>query len=145
MYSLIFSKFDLQIVYVFLVNVGLNQVCSNLIKQFSDDNEVRNILIYLVNIVIIVSVMIYIKKTNKEEIYRRMITALPRKLYILILVLLLIASIFVMAATRDDTKNIIQYVLLPSMIGLVLSTICLSETSIPHISPLLNNIRVTIV
>lgn len=130
LYVCVFEKINRQILYIFLTALATNQIYFNIVKKVVNDKNFRSGLSYLIEILIIMSFMIYMKKNKKEEVYKQIIYSLPKKLYVLVLVMLIIASVFVMAATRDDTGNVIQYFLLPSMIGLVLSTIAIIKIGI---------------
>lgn len=129
-FSLAFFKFNLKVIYIYIMNYLINQIYDNLVKPVSSNKTIKNIIIYLINIIIVSAIIIFIKRKNKKEVYRRIIESLSRKLYILILVMLIIASVFVMAATREDNEKYIQYFLLPSMIGLVISTIAIIRIGI---------------
>ena len=129
LYAISFKKINKQIIWLFLVTSATNQIYSNITKQITTSSY-RVIIAYILESLIIAFAIIYIKWKKKEEVYRQIISSLPKKLYVLVLVMLIIAAVFVMAATRDDTEDIIQYVLLPSMIGLVLSTVAVVKIGI---------------
>lgn len=129
LYAISFKKINKQIIWLFLVTSATNQIYSNITKQITTSSY-RVIIAYILESLIIAFAIIYIKWKKKEEVYRQIISSLPKKLYVLVLVMLIIAAVFVMAATRDDTEDIIQYFLLPSMIGLVLSTIAIIKIGI---------------
>jgi len=130
LYVLVFRKISIKLVYIFLIVLSTNQIYANLIKTIILDENILNGIAYLIEFIVLLAFMVYIKKRHKEEMYKRIIASLPRKLYVLILVMLLIASVFVMAALRDDTDGIMQYFLIPSMIGLVISTIAIIKIGI---------------
>lgn len=129
LYSAVFKKVSKQVLWVFLTTFATNQIYSNITKKITD-SLYRVDLAYLIEIVFLAFAFFYIKKNKKEEIYKRIISSLPQKLYTLVLIILLIASIFVAAALRDDSGSIIQYFLLPSMVGLVVSTIAIIKIGI---------------
>ena len=118
LYSAVFKKVSKQVLWVFLTTFATNQIYSNITKKITD-SLYRVDLAYLIEIVFLAFAFFYIKKNKKEEIYKRIISSLPQKLYTLVLIILLIASIFVAAALRDDSGSIIQYFLL---------TYCAAET-----------------
>ncbi|MBR6242018.1 MAG: Spo0B domain-containing protein, partial [Ruminococcus sp.] len=129
-YVCIFRKFNIQMIYIFILTSATNQIYYNLIKQVISVKEVRTWTSYMLEAAVLAAILVLIRKKGKEKVYKQIIHSLPRRLYVLILVLLLIASVFVMAAMRDDAQSIIQYFLIPSMIGLVLSTIAIVRISI---------------
>lgn len=129
LYAVSFKKIDKQIVWLFLAMNATNQIYSNITIRMIDSSY-RVILAYFIEAFIIMLAIVYIKRNKKEVIYRQIVNSLSQKLYILILVLLYIASFFIMVAFRDDTADIMQYFLIPSMIGLVISTIALVKISV---------------
>lgn len=129
LYAIVFKKVDKQIIWLFLATFATNQIYSNITKQITDSSY-KVVLAYLLEVILLAFSMIYIKRKKKDEVYRQTFSSLPQKLYILVLIMLIIASIFVMAALRDDIENITKYLLLPSMIGLVLSTIAILKIGV---------------
>ena len=130
LYVCVFRKVNWKIIYVFIASCATNQIYSNFFKQIIYDRVFKLSASYLLEIIILSLIMIQIKRKKKESVYQQLINSLSKKLYVLILVMLLIAAVFVMAATRDDTEDVIQYFLLPSMIGLVISTIAVIKIGI---------------
>jgi hypothetical protein len=129
LYSVVFWNFNIKVLYVFLVTFTTNQIYSNLtLYLFKRLN--KSMVAMFLEVIVLAILLVYIKKGKKEEIYKQLIMSLPRKLYILILVMLLIASMFVMGATRPNNEVFIKYLLLPSMIGLVISTIAIIRIGI---------------
>lgn len=129
-YALVFRKCNLKILYIFVFVVSTNQIYFNLITKFISNDHLKQGIAFFIEFIILVAIMIYIKKNNKEEVYRQTIASLPKKLYILILVMLLIAAIFVMAGTMNHHEVYEKYLLIPSMIGLVISTIAIIRIGI---------------
>ena len=129
LYSVSFKGINKQTIWLFLATFATNQIYSNITKQITDSSY-RVISAYFIEILFLTCAYIYIKRKKKEDVYRQVIASLPKKLYLLVIVMLMIASVFVMAATRDDAESVIQYFLLPSMIGLVISTVAVVKISI---------------
>ena len=129
LYCVVFKTFSKKILYIFGLIVTINQIFSNLIRPICDE-KIVNIVLYFSEIIILEVIVFYMKKNNKAEIYRQVIASLPKKLYILILIMLLIAAIFVMGSTMEKHEIYEKYLLLPSMIGLVLSTIAIIKIGI---------------
>jgi len=130
LYGLIFKKFNIRIGYIFILLVGTNQIYSNLLNKIIINVERKTWVAFLIEFIVLSAIMIYIKRRNKEEVYRQIILSLPKRLYILLLVMLLIAAVFVMGATMESHEVYEKYLLLPSMIGLVLSTIAVIKIGI---------------
>ena len=122
LYACVFRKLKLDVIYFFLVVTATNQIYVNIVKQFVSNVNYRSAFAYFMEAVILSAFMLHTKRNNKDKMYRQILDSLHVKLYVLVLVMLLIASVFVMAATRNDTEDVIQYFLLPSMIGLLIST-----------------------
>ena len=131
-YILSFRKCNLQIFYLFVLSTATSQIYYNLVTPMINENNMIGVVSCFIEIVILSLFLIYMKKKKKVEVYRQIVVSLPKKLYILVLVMLLIASIFVMAATRDDNigRIMVKYLLLPSMIGMVISTIAIVRIGI---------------
>lgn len=130
LYIVVFKKINLKLIYVFLIARSTNQIYYNISKTIFSDNNIILSVAYIMESIVLILAMIYISKNNKMELYRQIAESLPRRLYVLILILLLIASVFVMVATRKWMAGFITYLLLPSMIGLVLSTIAILKMGI---------------
>ncbi len=129
-YTLIFRKCSLKILYIFVFVVSTNQIYYNLLQKLVSNENLKQGIAFLIEFIILAFVMIYIKKNNKEEVFRQTIASLPKKLYILILVMLLIASVFVMGETMKHHEVYEKYLLIPSMVGLVISTIAVIKIGI---------------
>lgn len=130
LYIFVFRKINLKLVYVFLIARSTNQIYYNIFKTIFSDGNITLSVAYIMESIVLILAMMYIRKNNKEELYRQIIDSLPRKLYVLILIMLLIASVFVMAATRKGVSGYITYLLLPAMIGLIISTIAIVKIGI---------------
>ena len=115
---------------MFLIARSTNQIYYNIFKTIFSDGNITLSVAYIMESIVLILSMMYIRKNNKEELYRQIIDSLPRKLYVLILIMLLIASVFVMAATRKGVSGYITYLLLPAMIGLIISTIAIVKIGI---------------
>lgn len=130
LYIVVFKKINLKLIYVFLIARSTNQIYYNIFKTIFSDGNITLSVAYIMESIVLILSMMYIRKNNKEELYRQIIDSLPRKLYVLILIMLLIASVFVMAATRKGVSGYITYLLLPAMIGLIISTIAIVKIGI---------------
>jgi len=130
LYALVFRKCSFKILYIFIFVVATNQIYYNLIRKWLSNEDIKHGIAFLIEFIILAFVMIYTKKNNKEEVFRQTIASLPKKLYILILVMLLIASVFVMGETMKHHEVYEKYLLIPSMVGLVISTIAVIKIGI---------------
>ena len=130
LYIVVLKKINLKLIYVFLIARSTNQIYYNIFKTIFSDGNITLSVAYIMESIVLILSMMYIRKNNKEELYRQIIDSLPRKLYVLILIMLLIASVFVMAATRKGVSGYITYLLLPAMIGLIISTIAIVKIGI---------------
>ena len=132
LYILIFKKFNKNILYLFLVTLATNQIYSNITKQiFSKVNYVM--VAYLLEALILAYIYLYIKKKHMEMALAQIISAIPRRIYILIMVMLMIASVFVMGTARERHELYIKYLMLPTMIGLIVTTIFIIQISISEV------------
>lgn len=130
-YIFIFRKLNLKIIYIYLLSASTTLLFYNVLEPFLINNFLRLGVMFLIEVVVLSSFMVYTKKKKKEEIYRHFIASLPGKVYALILILLLVASMFVMAALHPDNSGyIIKYVLVLSMIELVILTISIVRIGI---------------
>lgn len=132
LYILIFKKFNKNILYLFFVTLATNQIYSNITKQiFSKVNYVM--VAYLLEALILAYIYLYIKKKHMEMALAQIISAIPRRIYILIMVMLMIASVFVMGTARERHELYIKYLMLPTMIGLIITTIFIIQISISEV------------
>ena len=122
LYALVFRKLNFKIVYIFIFTVSTNQIYCNLLKNMTKSENQKTWLSFLSEFLILSAIMLYIRKNNKAEVYKQIIASLSKKLYVLIIVMMLIASVFVMGSTMERHDIYEKYLLLPSMIGLLIST-----------------------
>ena len=130
-YSVIFKEFSLRIVYILLLFMCPPQIYLNIFMAlFINSYEICNLLSFIVDIIILALIYIYIKKKRLELFIRQLIKSMPKKLYINTLLILLIASIFVMGETKSNHELYYKIYIIPSMIGLIVFAFSIIKISI---------------
>lgn len=129
LYMLVFRKINLKVLYIYFYMMLTNQIYSNMMKNIFDESIIAGAA-FAAEALVLGAIAIYIKKKNKGYIYRDILGKLPKKLYVLILIMLFIAAIFVMGSTMENHEIYEKYLLMPSMIGLVISIVAVIKISI---------------
>lgn len=129
-YSIIFSEISSRVLYIFLLTMLPPQIYMNVCMAFIDNYEVCNLLSFIIDSVIILSVIIYLKSKKLELVVSKTIDSLPKKLYISILMISYIAVIFVMGENKPDHEIYYKRYILPCMIGLIVFAISIVKISI---------------
>lgn len=130
-YFIVFRKINLKLLYVFLFTMNIPQIYMNVYDVIFSNNLIANMLAILTDALLTSFIIIQIKRKRNAKFIHDLINSLPARLYILILVMLYIASIFVMGELKETNRDLyFKIFLVPSMIGLVLSTISIIKISI---------------
>ncbi len=130
LYTAIYRKINLKILYIYLLTINTPQIYANITKQIFSENRYSDLLAFLLEALVLGSILIYIKRKKYEVFVQHLVEALPKKLYILVLGLTYIASIFVMGSTRPNHDLYVRVLLIPSMIGLMIVLFSIIRTSI---------------
>lgn len=129
-YFLIYRKINGRIIYVYLLTINTPQIYLNMIKLLINNYYVSNILAFLSDTLIIALTLMYIEKNKRESFINNLINSLPKKLYILILILMYISSIFVMSETKQNHEKYVKIFVIPCMIGLIVTMVSIIRISI---------------
>lgn len=129
-YFIIYRKINLKILYVFLLTINLPQIYLNLFKPILSNYMLANLIAFISDVAITAFILIYITKKDYARFINGLVESLPARIYVLTLILMYIASIFVMGETKENHEVYVKFFLLPSMIGLVAATISIIRISI---------------
>lgn len=130
LYCLIFRKINIKILYIYLLTINTPQIYANITKQIFADNRFSDLLAFIFEAMVLGGILIYIKRKKYEVFIQNLVSMLPKKLYILILALSYIASIFVMGESRPNHEIYVRILLIPSMIGLLFALFSIIKVSI---------------
>ncbi|MBO4865877.1 MAG: GHKL domain-containing protein [Ruminococcus sp.] len=129
-YSVLFEEFSKRVLYIFLLSEYTPQIFLNLSKAYIKNYEFCNLAAFSAEVIVLASILIYIKRKKIEIMLRQIVRSLPKRLYVDILLLFFIASIFVMGETKDNHELYYKRYILPSMIGLIVVAISIVKISI---------------
>lgn len=130
-YFIVFRKVNLKLLYIFLFTINLPQIYMNIYDVMLSNNLIANMLAFITDMLITYFIIIRITKKGYAKFIHSLINSLPVKLYLLILVLMYIASIFVMGELKETYRDFyFKIFLVPSMVGLVAATISIIKISI---------------
>ena len=125
-YCLIYRKFSTKLIYAYLLSINTPQIYLNMFLFFMKKNyTLANIAAFLTSFILLSAALIYIKKKNKELFISKLVSSLPTKLYVIILLLMYIASFFVMLENKPEHTMLIKVLLLPSMVGIIVAVIAI--------------------
>ena len=129
-YCIIYRKVNLRILYIFLLTINIPQIYLNIFKPIISSYQIANMISFILDTVITAFILIYIKKKGYAKFINGLVESLPARIYILILILMYIASVFVMTELMEDHEKYAKMLLLPAMIGLIAATISIIKISI---------------
>ena len=129
-YCIIYRKVNLRILYIFLLTINIPQIYLNVFKPIISNYHLANMISFIIDAFITAFILIYIKKKGYAKFINGLVESLPARIYVLILILMYIASVFVMTELMEDHEKYAKMLLLPSMIGLIAATISIIKISI---------------
>ena len=129
-YSIIFKEFSLRVLYIFLLTMLPSQIYLNICIAFIDNYELCNLVSFIVDSLIMASILIYLKRKKIDIVARKVISSLPKKLYINVLLISYIAVIFVMGENKPDHELYYKRYILPCMVGLIIFAFSIIKISI---------------
>lgn len=132
-YSVIYRKFNLKILYVFLFTINTPQIYSNIVLAFVKDYAIVNIIAFSLDAIMWGAVLFYIKKKKCDVFISELSKSLPVSLYIIILILTYIAAIFIMGALGDTQKSftsLLRKLIVPTTVGLIMAMVLIVRVSI---------------
>ena len=129
-YSVLFEEFSKRVLYIFLLSLWPPQICLNLSMAFIKNYELCNLAAFSAEVIVLASILIYIKRKKIEIMLRQIVRSLPKKLYIDVILLLFIAAIFVMGENQPDHELYYKRYILPSMAGLIVFAVSIIKISI---------------
>ena len=129
-YCIIYRKVNLRILYIFLLTVNIPQLYLNVFKPIISNYQLANMVSFAIDALITALILIHINKKGYAKFINELVESLPARIYILTLILMYIASIFVMTELMEEHEKYAKMLLLPSMIGLIAATISIIKISI---------------
>ncbi|MCQ2524710.1 MAG: GHKL domain-containing protein [Lachnospiraceae bacterium] len=130
-YPLIYKKLNLKTFYVFLFTINTPQMFMNIVHLLVKNKPLATIIAFLLDAVMWGSVLYYIKKKKCDASVSKLANSLPVSLYIIILVLTYIASLFIMGIDDPNKhKTLLRWLIAPSTVGLIMATVLIVRVSI---------------
>lgn len=130
-YSIIYRKFNLKILYVFIFTINTPQIYANILNLFVKNYEIMNMLAFLLDAVMWGGVLYYIKKKKCDTFVSELAKSLPVSLYIVILVITYIASFFIMGIGNiHKYETLLKRLIVPTTAGLIIATVAIVKISI---------------
>ncbi len=130
LYCIIFRKINFKILYMYLLTINTPQIYANITKQIFSENRFSDLLAFTLEMLVLGGILLYIKTKKYDVFVQNLISVLPKRLYILILALSYIASIFVMGSSRPNHELYIKVLLVPSMVGLIFALFSIIRISV---------------
>ena len=110
--------------------MNIPQLYLNVFKPIISNYQLANMVSFAIDALITAFILIHIKKKGYAKFINDLVESLPARIYILTLILMYIASVFVMTELMEEHEKYAKMLLLPSMIGLIAATISIIKISI---------------
>lgn len=122
-FSFVYRKMSYKLLYFFLISINIPQIYQNLLTPCISNSVISNIIAFTISLIILSVLLIYIKRKNKELFISQLIDSLPKKLYVISLMLIFIASFFTMLQNKQGYGQLKSLMMLLSMIGVIAAAI----------------------
>ncbi len=129
-FSVILNGFSARIIYIFLLTMCPPQIYMNICFAFIENKEICNLVSFLTDDIALAVILVWIRRRKLEMVVHRTICSFPKKLYINVLFLMLIASVFVMGETKPNHDLYYKIYILPCMIGLIITAFSIIQISV---------------
>lgn len=129
-FSMILDGFSQKIIYIFFLTMCPPQIYMNICQAFIDNGEISNLVSFMIDVAALSLILFYIKRKKLEMVVHRTVGSFPKKLYVNILFLLLIAAVFVMGENKPNHELYYKIYILPCMIGLIITAISIIQISV---------------
>ncbi|WP_294486208.1 sensor histidine kinase [uncultured Ruminococcus sp.] len=129
-YSIILNGLSPKILYIFLLTMCPPQIYMNICQAFIDDAEICNLVSFLIDDVSLALILLHIRRRKLEMVVHQTAVSFPKKLYVNVLFLSLIAAVFVMGENKPNHELYYKIYILPCMIGLIVTALSIIQISV---------------
>lgn len=129
-FFIVFRKVNIRLIYMYILLSNIPQIFYNLFSAFIDSDGPANLLAFA-SVALLTGLAVFaITKRGSGEFVRDIVRSLPRRVYVIILVFSLVASIHVLAENQLQSKAYISLFQLLSMAALIAAAISVMRISI---------------
>jgi len=130
-YSLLFRKFELKMLYLSLLTFVTNANYTTILQMFISERIYYKIVAcYLETAVIILLLVLIRKKKKYGVIITESINLIPRRLYVVILIFLYLMSLYEYISIRTDFVHFARFLIFPVVVTIFYITVRIMQISI---------------
>lgn len=118
-YSLIFGCIRLNVVYITICSFLTSQTYSTVFRAFFAGGTGLDTVSMTAESLVLLIIILVIRKKKMEITLRQALSSVPRKHYVLILIMALLVNLFMKTAGKPALQKISKAVMIPTMIGFV--------------------------
>ena len=129
-YFFVYRKIGLRLLYFYLLTFNIPQIFYNIISAFTDNYVLANVISFALNSLLSALLIVYMDKKGNLPFIRDLTRAVPAGTYILLLVFMFIASVFVEVENRHYSAVLTEAFLLIVMAALIAAAVTVVRISI---------------
>lgn len=130
LFSLIFGRISLRLIYVCLLSMVTSSNYDTMLTLLLPDKTRRSIAAFLLESLILIAILLYVKKKELREVCIDYIGCLPRKLYAVILIFLYVMNLVIFASIDPKYGDVSRIMLVPAFIFMTIIVYWILKISI---------------
>ena len=118
-YSLIFGCIRLNVVYITICSFLTSQTYSTIFRTYFDKGMVLDTVSLAAESVVLLTMLLIVRKKRLGIPIRQAMSSVPRKQYVMILVMAVLINVFMLASNNQNFNKFSKAVMIPTMIGFI--------------------------
>lgn len=129
-FFIVFRKVNIRLLYMYFLLTNLPQIFYNILSAFVENNALANLLPFAAVSLLLAVIIFTINKRRSKDFIRDTVRSLPARVYVIILIFTLVASIHVVAENELHNQAYISLFQLLSMAALIAAALSIAKISI---------------